>query len=74
MAFVRGKISGQEANVEQKQESIHITLTFLSRINHLKCVCVCVCVIIKRREGEGTPEHCWTVQHIFSAAENSVHP
>ncbi len=30
------KISGQEANVEQKQESIHITLTHFSGNMNLK--------------------------------------
>ncbi len=34
VTFVRGKISGQEANVEQKQESIHIKFlnTFFSNM------------------------------------------
>ncbi len=58
----QAKISEQEANVEQKQVSIHITLTHFSatgmqhefkiiwRINPLKClsayVYVCVCVCV----------------------------
>ncbi len=56
------QISEQEANVEQKQESVHIINTFLRNIN-LKlfrewsllnvslqayvCVCVCVCVCVR---------------------------